>query len=143
MVSAMSEFKFREAAIWGQTSLPSRALAPQKEPRIDQGGKIPTRDLRPNVRPQQFSPHKFQQHVSGIIPLERNFIMLIHIFEVLVAATALLLTLILLLWRIESSVEFLEQRIPVVFRSAERTHWGLRVICTTSRRRPPGTRNLN
>ena len=69
--------------------------------------------------------------------------MLIHILEVLVAATALLLTLILLLWRFESTVEFLEQRILIVFRPAETKHWGLRVICTTSRRRPPGTRNLN
>ncbi len=82
--------------------------------------------LRPTVRMRLFSAHTLQQHVSGNIRLERNIVMLIHIFEVLVAATALLLSLILLLWRIQSTVEFLEERIPMVFRSLETKHWRLR-----------------
>ncbi len=53
--------------------------------------------------------------------------MLIHIFEVLLAATALLLSLILLLWRVESTVEFLQERIPIVFPSAETKHWRSRL----------------
>lgn len=55
--------------------------------------------------------------------------MLVHIFEVLVAATALLLSLILLLWRIESTAEFLEEHIPIAFQSAETKHWVARQSC--------------